>query len=365
MRNKAAAIALMLLLTFCTLPLRAQYKTALPGFDYQFPRDNFNHPDYRTEWWYYTGNLKAADGHRFGFELTFFRLAISRDAKTASAWGVQDLYVAHLALSDIDGQHYYHTQRVNRAGPGLAGASMERSRVWNGNWEAVIHSDKQHLRAITGQFSLQLDLLTHKPPVIHGKYGVSQKGPGSGHASHYISYTRLLTNGTIELNGKSYPVSGTSWMDHEYFTHDLEPDQAGWDWVSLQLDDNTELMLYRFRHKNGTLDPFSSGTYIDASGKSQFLDASDFTMTPHGETYTSPVTKATYPIQWHITVPSLKLDVELRTPLADQELVSDTNSSLTYWEGAITISGTRDGSRCTGVGYLEMTGYASPVHLGG
>jgi predicted secreted hydrolase len=362
MRNRFLAIALMVL---CVLPLQAQYKTAQPGFDYQFPRDHFNHPDYRTEWWYYTGNLKAADGHRFGFELTFFRLAISRDQADPGPWGVQDLYVAHLALSDIDGKHYYRTQRVNRAGPGLAGASLEQSRVWNGNWQATIHSDTQQVQAVTDQFSLQLHLVTHKPPVIHGKEGVSQKAAGLGHASHYISFTRLLTSGTIELNGKSYKVTGTSWMDHEYFTHELEPNQAGWDWVSLQLDDNTELMLYRFRHKDGTVDPFSSGTYIDAEGKSRFLSVSDFTMTPHGETFVSPATKATYPIQWHVTVPSLNLDLELRTPLPDQELVSQGNASLTYWEGAITLTGTRGGARSSGVGYLEMTGYSKPVYLGG
>jgi predicted secreted hydrolase len=362
MRSSFIALVLVIL---CILPVAAQYKTAQPGFDYQFPRDHFNHPDYRTEWWYYTGNLKAADGHRFGFELTFFRLAISRDKATAAPWGVQDLYVAHLALSDIDGKRYYHVQRINRAGPGLAGASLEQTRVWNGNWQVLIHPDTQQLQAVTDQFSLQLDLVTHKPPVIHGKEGISQKAAGLGHASHYISFTRLLANGSVMLNGKTYQVSGTSWMDHEYFTHELEPNQAGWDWLSLQLDDNTELMLYRFRHKDGSLDPFSSGTYIGADGKSRFLAVSDFNMTPHGETFTSPATKATYPIQWHITVPSLNLDLELRTPLPNQELVSDSHASLTYWEGAITITGTRGGKPSTGTGYLEMTGYSKPVYLGG
>jgi predicted secreted hydrolase len=361
MRNKRLA---MVLLLACAFPGNAQYKTAQPGWSYDFPRDHFNHPDYRTEWWYYTGNLRAADGHRFGYELTFFRLAVSRENRSASPWGVQDLYVAHLALTDIDGKHYYHLQRVNRAGPGFAGASLVESRVWNGNWQAKIEGDKQTLQAISEQFSLQLDLVTHKPPVIHGKEGVSQKAAGTGHASHYISFTRLLSGGSIQLNGKSYQVAGTSWMDHEYFTHELEANQAGWDWLSLQLDDNTELMLYRFRHKDGTLDPFSSGTYIDASGKSRFLSVSDFTMTPHGETFTSSQTKASYPIQWRVTVPSLQLDLEIRTPLADQELVSASHAALTYWEGAITIGGTREGKPAKGVGYLEMTGYSEPVRLG-
>ncbi len=231
---------------------------------------------------------------------------------------------------------------------------------------APIHADTQQLQAIADQFSLQLDLATHKPPVIHGKDGVSQKAAGAGprFALHLV---HPPADHTARSRSTARPIrsDGTSWMDHEFFTHELEPNQAGWDWVSLQLDDNTELMLYRFRHKDGTLDPFSSGTYIDADGKSRFLSVSDFTMTPHGETFTSPATHASYPIQWRVTVPSLKLDVELRTPLADQELVSQGNASLTYWEGAITINGTRGGAPATGVGYLEMTGYSKPVYLGG
>lgn len=346
------------------MPMAAQYKTAQPGYRYEFPRDNFNHPEYRTEWWYYTGNLRTADGQRFGYELTFFRLGVNREEAQLSAWDVKDLYVAHLALSDIDGGHYYHSQRVNRAGPGLAGASDSLAEVWNGNWKTHFTSDAQQLQAASEQFSVSFDMHTAKPPVIHGKDGVSQKAAGLGRASHYISYTRLLTRGTVQLSGKTYQVTGTSWMDHEFFTHQLESNQAGWDWLSLQLDDNTELMLYRFRHKDGSLDPFSSGTYVDGEGRARYLSASDFSMSPKATTYTSPETHATYPIEWSVTVPSLGLDVEIGTPLGAQELVSSHHASLTYWEGAITVSGKRNGARATGVGYLEMTGYTRPVYLG-
>ena len=341
----------------------AQYQQALPGYRYEFPRDHFDHPDYRTEWWYYTGNLKAADGHRFGFELTFFRQGVDHNTQSGGDWAVRDIYLAHLALSDIGGGTFYHTERLNRAGPGLAGASLQQQRVWNGNWQVQWNDGTQQLQAITPDYSLHLSMTSRKPPVIHGRNGISQKGAGNGNASHYISFTRLLTNGTIELNGKTYSVEGTSWMDHEFFSSGLDKDEVGWDWLSLQLNDNTELMLYRLRHKDGSVDPYSSGTYVDANGKSTFLAAHDFSMTPTGEAYNSPVTKAAYPIAWRVAIPSLGLELQLKTPLASQELTSGANAGLSYWEGAIDIAGTRDGAPIAGVGYLEMTGYAEPMTL--
>ena len=362
MRNKVLALMLLLVIGVSS---PAQYQQALPGYTYEFPRDHFNHPDYKTEWWYYTGNLKASDGHLFGFELTFFRQGVTRQGAASSDWDVRDVYLAHFALSDLDGGHFYHTERLNRAGPGLAGVSLEQQRVWNGNWQVRWAGGQQNLQAIADDFTLRLAMTSRKPPVIHGKAGISQKGAGAGNASHYISFTRLLTSGTVELNGKRYTVDGTSWMDHEFFSSGLDKDEVGWDWLSLQLADQTELMLYRLRHKDGSVDPFSSGTYVDASGKSTFLSARDFTMTPLGETYASPLSKAVYPIAWRVSVSSLGLDLQLKTPLASQELASGNSAGLSYWEGAITISGTRTGAPMSGVGYLEMTGYAGALVVGG
>ncbi len=353
-----------LLLVALAMPLAAQYQVALPGYHYQFPRDHFDHPDYQTEWWYYTGNLKAADGHRFGFELTFFRQGIDRGHPRTTDWDIQDIYLAHLALSDLDGGRFYHTQRLNRAGPGLAGASEQLAKVWNGNWQVLWTNGQQQLRAISDNFTLRFVMSSRKPPVIHGKNGVSQKSAGVGQASHYISFTRLLTSGAIELNGKTYQVEGTSWMDHEFFTHQGEASQSGWDWLSLQFDDNTELMLYRFRHKDGSVDPFSAGTFVNADGQSTFLGVSDFSMQPGTQTYASPETHAVYPVAWRVAVPSLGLEVQIATPLVSQELVTPGNAGLSYWEGAITINGTRKSAPAKGVGYLEMTGYARPLDSG-
>jgi predicted secreted hydrolase len=343
--------------------LVAQYQQALPGYQYEFPRDHFDHPDYKTEWWYYTGNLKSADGHRFGFELTFFRQGVDRAHASQSDWDIRDLYLAHLALSDIDGRRFYHTERLNRAGPGIAGVSLESQKVWNGNWQVQWENGEQHLRARAGNFALDLALRPAKPPVIHGRNGVSQKSVGAGNASHYISFTRLATTGNVQLAGKSYNVGGSSWMDHEFFSAGLAADEVGWDWLSLQLEDNTELMLYRLRHADGSVDPFSSGTYVDAAGKSTYLGKADFAMTPAGDTYISPVTKAVYPTSWDVDVPSLGLDLHITTPLAAQELTSANHGGVSYWEGAIKITGTRRGSTLTGAGYLEMTGYAERLVL--
>jgi predicted secreted hydrolase len=349
--NLIAVLILLLASGACA----QNYEIALPDYSYRFPQDNFNHPNYQTEWWYYTGNLRSSDGHRFGFELTFFRQAVARDTDS-STWHVHDLYLAHLALSDVTGHRFYSTERINRSGPGIAGIDEKTGLIWNGNWQAELRNDSQSLRAVYDNFAFELTLMPEKPAVINGKNGISQKAEGVGHASHYISLTRLLTHGSIQLNGKAYAVQGTAWMDHEFFTGSMGADERGWDWLSLQLDDNTELMLYRLRHKDGTVDPYSSGTYIDAQGKTLHLSEKDFTMTSGGITWTSPASAGTYPIAWRVSVPQFGLQLEVRTPLKDQELISRVGPS--YWEGAIDIAGRRNGGAVQGVGYLEMTGYS-------
>ncbi len=354
MRSKGIA----LLMLVAVISGNAQdYKVALPGYKYEFPRDYFNHEEYQTEWWYYTGNLRAADGHRFGFELTFFRQGVSRDANS-DPWFVHDLWMAHLALSDVTGQRFYHQERLNRGGPGIAGVDEKTGLVWNGNWQAQIDGRAEELRGAGSAFGIGLNLVPVKAPVIHGQNGVSQKADGAGHASHYFSLTRLLTTGSIDVGGKAYQVEGTSWMDHEFFTGSMAADETGWDWLSVQLEDGTELMLYRLRHQDGSVDPFSSGSYVDVQGKSQFLSNRDFSMIPAGENWTSALTKASYPERWHVSIAKLGIEFDVTTPVRDQELVGSYGPS--YWEGAVDISGQRDGSKLRGAGYLEMTGYARP-----
>ncbi len=334
----------ILLLSFAAiLPLSAggfAYREALPGYRYQFPRDHFEHEDFRTEWWYYTGNVTGPAGERYGFELVFFREGERPASDNSSVWAVQDLYLAHAALTDAKGKRFWYDERLNRAGPGIAGASFEQRRVWNGNWSAQWNDEQQTLDAVTEHFRFHLQLTPEVPFVIEGENGVSQKAEGRGRASYYVSFPLLKVSGTID----SIAVHGRAWMDHEWFTEQLAPDQIGWDWFSIQLDNGTELMLFELRRKDGSIDPYSSGTAVDARGQARHLRRADFSLEPLSWW-------GKYPVEWRIRVPSLNLDLTCRPVLRDQKL-------RTYWEGAVDYSGSR-----TGVGYLEMTGYEGPVRF--
>jgi predicted secreted hydrolase len=359
--NSTVASALLIALLTSTGFRAAEvdpYRDAAPGYRYSFPRDHFEHPDFRTEWWYYTGNLRDSAGRRFGFELVFFRQGERRgSAANRSTWRIDDLYLAHLALTDIDGRRFYNHRRLNRAGPGIAGASFVQQRVWNGNWSVEWKGSRQLLQATSEDVRFQFDLNPLKPPVIHGVGGVSQKGAEEGSASHYVSFPRLTVTGELLLRGARRQVTGTAWMDHEWFTHELGVDQVGWDWFSVQLDNQTELMLFQLRKKDGSIDPHSAGTYIDREGHARHLTRSEFSLTPAGF-WKSPQTKASYPIRWKIQVPSLGIALEAAAALDAQELAPDGQAGPAYWEGAVTYSGS-----ATGAGYLEMTGYDKPVRL--
>jgi len=362
MRIDCKSVAAALCASFLALqPMIAQYKSAVPGYRYEFPRDYFNHPDYQTEWWYYTGNLQSADGRKFGFELTFFRSAVTRDLSKNPAWDVRDLYLAHFAVSDLNGKRFFHSERSNRAGPGIAGADATQQKVWNGNWSVSWSVGQEHLTALADEFAVSISLLPQKPPVVHGENGVSQKSTGAGNASHYFSETRLRASGSIVISGRKYDVTGLAWMDHEFFTHQLGIDQVGWDWFSLQLADNTELMLFQIRRKDGSIDPFSAGTYVDAQGRARHLKKADFELTPTASTWSSPLTHAAYPIEWDIRVPSLNIALKSRTPLPSQEFAARSEVSPSYWEGSISLHGATDAGSLAGTGYLEMTGYDHPV----
>jgi predicted secreted hydrolase len=340
-----------------------QFRFATPGYHFQFPRDYFNHPDYQTEWWYYSGNLTTKQGRAFGFELALFRLGVAPGPRKR-VWQVNNVYMAHVALSDLSGRHFLYDERVNRAGPGIAGVSQCQQRVWNGNWQIQWRGDTQQLQAVTDEFSIELTLEPEKALVLNGHNGFSQKAPGAGNASNYFSFTRLETKGNIVLRGRQYQVAGTSWMDHEFSTTPKDSPVAGWDWLAIQLNNDTELMLYRVRLNHGIVSPDSSGTYTDTKGAGHYLSIHDFKLLP-GQTWTSPRGHARYPVEWRIAIPSIQLRLEVTTPLKDQELVTNNSYAPTYWEGAIRIKGDEAGKAVEGAGYLEMTGYAKPLDAGG
>ena len=336
------------------------WRLASPTYELSFPRDHAAHPDYRIEWWYYTGNLSTREGRRFGYQLTFFRVGVDPNPVNPSQWTVRDLHMAHLAITDIDGGVHRVAERLNRAGVGWAGASTDRLDVWNENWRATASDRTHRLQAMdanqSGRLLLDLRLDSDMEPVLHGDQGFSQKGEDIGNASHYYSFTRLTTQGRLEVDGEAFDVTGISWMDHEFGSSFLEADQAGWDWFSIQLNDGTDLMVYTLRDLDGRADIRSSGTVVTSEGITH-LKSDDVRLSPRRR-WISSVSGAAYPVDWHIDIPSLGLKLEVSAAIDAQELVTAQSTGVTYWEGAVDATGTHDGVSVSGEGYLEMTGYA-------
>ena len=338
------------------------YARAMEPRTFSFPADHGPHPEFRTEWWYYTGNLATAEGRRFGFQLTFFRSALAPEMpERGSAWATRQAWLAHFALSNIEGEEgerFHSFERWSRGAVGLAGIEATPFRVWVEDWSA--HADAgdagpvfpMRLRAAEGDVALDLRLEQGKPPVLQGDRGLSQKSTEPGNASYYYSLTRMPAGGTIRVGGESFTVQGSAWMDREWSTSSLGENQIGWDWFALQLDDGQDLMLYQLRDRDGTPDATSSGTLVGPRGESRHLDLPDFKLDVL-DRWESPRSGAVYPAGWRLRVPSANLDLKVEPLVPDQEL----DVSLRYWEGAVRIEGTSRGRPVRGRGYVELTGY--------
>jgi predicted secreted hydrolase len=332
-----------------------------------FPADHGPHPAYRTEWWYYTGNLATKAGRRFGFQLTFFRSALRPPQERenwpdpASAWRSDQVYLAHAALSDMEGSRHLQAEQMARPVLSLAGADPTEDgvRIHLNDWQAVIAPQNHHLEAGTDAFALDLDLAPQKPVILHGKMGYSQKGTTAERASCYYSFTRLGTVGVLTVDGVDHEVQGTAWMDHEFSTAPLEAGITGWDWFSLQLSGRTEVMVYLLRQADGSLHPASSGTLVDAAGRSRHLKREALSVKALSH-WKSPQSGVRYPARWRVDLKALDLSLEVRANLADQEMRTPRSTGVVYWEGSVSVKGARAGEPVTGVGYVELTGYAKP-----
>lgn len=389
--------------------VKNDWAQAVTPWNWVFPRDHGQHPDYRTEWWYYTGNLKeVGTGRHFGYQFTIFRYGIVQDpAQTRSAWALRDVWFAHFAVSDIEGGEFYFSDLVERGSLGLAGASEEDMKVWIRDWRieplgqtvepapttapdlasggltanaferaAALAlplpfepgGEKElgfRILAQAPDYGLELELRPGKPKVYHGKEdtGLSQKSAEIGNASHYYAFTRLLANGTVRIGERTFEVEGTSWFDHEFSTSALAENQDGWDWFSLQLDDQTELMVYGIRRDDGSVDPASKGSFVYENGSKVHLKQEDFTIQPTG-TWKSATTGAEYPSGWKVTVPKLDLALTVTPLMKKQELALTGLIPITYWEGACRIEGLRAGREVSGYGYVELSGYAEAIGAG-
>lgn len=334
------------------------FRLAMPGWDYQFPRDHGAHDEFRTEWWYYTGHLFAASGHRYGFELTFFRVGVnpSQDPPV-SAWELRNLSLAHFAITDIDGKKFRYHEKLNRSSRFTAGAAAGMLHVFNEGWSATTQPDGSwRVIAIANGDAIDLTMRTRKVPAIHGENGISVKATGVGFASHYYSMTRLEVAGSVASGGKREMCRGLAWMDHEFGSSVLRESQQGWDWFSIQLDNETELMLYVIRRTDGTPDVTSSGTFVNEDGDVIHIRREQMKIDALGR-WKSRRSGAVYPMGWRVSIPSLDVSLTLTPLLQDQELVTTGSTGVTYWEGAVDVDGSSGNVAVKGNGYVEMTGY--------
>lgn len=347
---------LILLFNFFASCLLADWRVAMPGWVYEFPRDHGSHAGFKTEWWYFTGNLKAENGGaELGYQLTFFRQGIADPSSDLpeSRFVQRDVKFAHFAVSDIPSEKFHHFQKLSRGGFGEAGFDEGSRIAWIDSWSCDrtgLHDF--HLKAEQDGVAIDLRLDSEREPVVHGLDGISRKAEGEGRSSHYYSLTRMKTAGTVSIDGVRYKVDGLTWFDHEWATNQLAAHQKGWDWFSIHFEDGGELMLFQIRTAEGGRDGFSSGTYIDASGKAQKIEEPDFDLQPLAW-WSSPESKARYPVEWKIKIPHLGLDLNVRARFSNQELAA---SPFSYWEGSVSVEGSRKGR-----GYLEMTGYAGRI----
>jgi len=334
------------------------YRRAETVRSFQFPADHGPHPGYKNEWWYVTGTLSGPDGTPYGYELTIFRSALTPPADSAalvrtvstSGWRTNQFYMAHFALTNGGRERFRSAERFGRGGAGLAGAQAEPFRVWLEDWSMQsVGTDTfpVRLRAQTEEAAIDLEITPEKPMVLQGDRGLSQKGPGSGNASYYYSYTRLATEGTVVAGSDSVRVEGTSWLDREWSTSALGPNQEGWDWFALQLEDGRDLMYYQLRTDEGAPSRFSEGVLVGPDGEAQPIRRTDISLEVL-DTWTTPDGRRTYPVAWRLQVPDEDLDLRVEALLPNQEL----DVSVRYWEGAVRVEGS-----ATGRGYVELTGY--------
>jgi len=359
------------LLLFTSSLFGEDFKRAVPGRTFSFPRDHFSHPEFKTEWWYYSGHLQSQspDKKSYGYQLTFFRTGLKQETKSQkSKWSIQNLYFAHLAITDEYNKKFEYREKIHRGSLGEAGASpfttSEKTfRIWIEDWyvEGKGPAMQNHfLKAGDRDFGIELILTPEKNPVIHGQNGISQKAEGEGYASHYYSISRLKTEGKISLRGKEFPVQGTSWMDHEFGSSQLRDYQVGWDWFSIQLNNQFEFMFYQIRHRDGKIDPYSSGTIIFPDGEYRSLSLREFQIEAL-ERWKSQKSGATYPSKWRVRVPDQRIEFTLTPTVKDQELITAKSTKVIYWEGGVKVEGKYGNDPAKGMGYVELTGYAKPL----
>lgn len=335
--------------------------------EFTFPDDHGAHPGYKTEWWYYTGNVFTDDGRQFGYQFTIFRNQLTpptefNDSTAAETdWNANQLYLGHFALADVENEEHVFEERFSRGAAGLAGAQTDPYRIWLEDWEITrIDSagtdDKQFPVQIQAKMengaAIDLSITPVKPLVLQGENGYDKKGAEPGNASYYLSFTRMKTEGTITKNENTFDVSGQSWMDHEWSTSALGESQEGWDWFSLQLSNGYDLMYYQLRNTDGSVSRFTTGSLVGPDGEKTTIGPEDVTIEVQ-DRWESPHSPSVYPSEWRLEIPKHNLSLNLAPLFPDQEM----DVSVRYYEGTLSVSGSMNGEKIDGNGFIEMTGY--------
>jgi predicted secreted hydrolase len=353
-----AALSLVVFMTSVAVGESAhRFTPATPGSVITLPSDHGVHPEYETEWWYYTGHLVPegqdlfSSDRRYGFQLTFFRRGVASDDGA-----VAQIYLAHAAFSDIGAGRFVSDSRLAPERLGFARAARGRLDVRNLDWSAELIAGEHLLRFSLPALAPELEfrfLGADAPAILNGEGGFSRKSGCSSCASMYYSVPRIEIRGHIVDRGTPISVRGIAWMDHEYMSNALESHQVGWDWVSLMFKDGTDLMLFRIRTADGS-PPFLSGT-VRRAGVTQSLRADQIEMTPLGEPWKSPRSGGAYPTAFRLKVADFGINTTIRSLMPDQEVAAKGEDGIAYYEGAV-----RSDDR-EALGYLEMTGYAEPL----
>ena len=334
----------------------AQQAFALPAKTLVFPRDRGAHPDFRTEWWYVTG--QATSGARvFGFQLTFFRSRIPGTQGMTSKFAAKQLLFAHAAITDVDGKKLWHDQRIARDGFAVASSSETDMAIKLRDWSLQGRGGQYSAVLPTTDFGLNLQFAETQAVLLQGKNGLSRKGPDEQQASYYYSQPQLATAGTLRIKDKTFEVKGTAWLDHEWSQEILHPEATGWDWIGMNLNDGSALTAFQLRGKNGQA--MWDGGSFRAPGKAAYIFTRGEVIFKPVRLWKSPLSQTTYPVEWIVRTPADFYTV--KAVIDNQELDSRQSTGSIYWEGLSELLDSN--GKKVGMGYLEMTGYAAPLRM--
>ncbi|MGH7886012.1 MAG: lipocalin-like domain-containing protein, partial [Thermodesulfobacteriota bacterium] len=339
--SKIFLISIVLVFVFVSFAHSKEFRQAIESYNWSFPRDHGKHPEFESEWWYFTGHLETGR-QTFGFELTTFRFANPFPEDLKSSWASDQVYLTHFTITDEKENKFYKYELLNREVFDFAGASQEKLKVWNGDYKVEQIGDKLIIKADNSEIELNLNLDFNSRIVLNGENGLSQKGQNPGDASYYYSIPRMIGSGNLKIKDKSFEINKASvWMDKEFFTIP-ESENSGWSWFSIQFDEGATLMVYQIRNKKGEPTQFSSGTYVDKTGKQHHLTNEDFNLTPL-KFWKSPESKTKYPLKWNIKIPKHNINIVINPVINKQELVLEEFLNINYWEGRCLVSGSNNG----------------------